>query len=1335
MHASETRVCKCKPTQYLMKHTLMIIVLFQLAAQLLSISLSASEHNPVKVLDANDVRLTFTVRPVTVSLDTIEVGSDQFVVPTFAGATYRESVINEIVVRQWIASYDVIVPNPNGFSFSATELQYRSVDIAFGQKLPLHDRIATQPPLQQKIQVEYTGIARDRHVATIRIVLAETVGGKTTVLDGMIGEFLFSPGPRGTSPNPTVSAQSSLYVLNPEAPWVVQTVNRKSSIGNETQGGTNFENVFRMKIEKDGIYRITADQLKSAGIPTDAETAKSIHVYSNGGAELTEQVPSTPMQYSQETPITIKSNSDGSISSIMFYASGPSGFAFEGGEFRHYIHHYSTFSGYILTWGGNDGLRAVANQLPSGAVVNQPLAVTGRVFNEDELVNPYTSGSGRRWLGRSIENGGSLTVSTILPGLLSTGSVTFKSVVGHKGSKQGTFTVQENGNTVAQRVVPEVPKYMDTYTVATSGLVNAGSMQSDSRSVLKFNYECADRVSTGIIDWFELHYPRAMIADGGTFEFWTDPSLQGVTQYSVNGFGGEVYCYDVTNAWSPKLEINSGNGETFVLKTELTANSPKRFFISSAIQGTSLEKVTYKNYKGKTEGADMVVISHPSLLKSANAYKDYRSAKDNMKVLVVTTDELFNEFSYGAQDPSAIRNFLSYAVMNWVPAPRYALLWGDGHFDYKNISTQTTNFVIPYESLDPDDKDWGLFTYTSDDYYSRVVGDDLRPDIAIGRLPVSSNTIGNRIVEKIKKYETSSATDDWRTRVTMIADDGAAGAGVSDGDLHLGQSETLCNYFVPSPLQPKKIYLVEYPTENVASGRRKPAVTQDFVSTINTTGSLTVNWIGHGNPRVWAHELIFERETTPPQLTNYEKPFFLTAATCDFSRFDLTETQSGAEELVLLANGGAIGVFSATRVVFAYQNAEINQEFHKTLYTRGADGKFPRLGDVLYNVKQKFFASNDEKFYLLGDPTVRLLIPDHKVVFSSVNDKSTTDSVTVVLESLSTVTVSGFVSRPMESNADNSFNGVITISLLDAQKKVTIVDNDERQTVNKFTVPGAALNRGTFKVINGEFQATFVIPKDIAFSAETAKLYGYAYSTDERTAMGMTNKVSVDGVADVRYDDEDGPELNIYMDSRHFNSGEVVRENPILIVDMVDETGINSTGVGIGHELEASFDGGKQIVNLTQNVTTSLENSRSASAQKQIFDLGPGLHSVRVRAWDVLNNFSQKTIEFRIAKSSEGIVSRWVSNYPNPFSSSTTIRYQHNIPKSFTAELRIFDMHGSQVFGTGMATRDMQTAEITWDGRDYLGGLLSSGVYSCVVRVTDEFGSISDITGKVSLIR
>ncbi len=1268
----------------------------------------------VQITQKSSLQTQVSITP-DLAFDTVVSNADTMLVARLPGARVRQNSQGTIV--QAVVSVQIPVAHPGLFALVKTEQTTKPLALPLqALTTPLGNMVPTPPVLDGQFQIKYSGIGRGQCYATLDVVVAETKDGATVM-------------------HPTSVAIVEQALATPVHPSIA---NKQSET---TQAITAMSPVARFVVPQEGVYRITAQQLRDAGLPTDAAAAQSIKVFGWGGRELSEQVQPPLNDVPNEIPLFVSTQGDGSIAEIVFYASGPTGWQYTTSGISHYIHHYDRNVSYLVTTWGNAGKRSQPRQAAQSPVINRPLTVSGFVFNEDELVNPYASGSGRKWLGRSIENGGALVVTLPLPGLVRTGGdVQYRSVVAHRSSVSGTMTAYENGNPIMQRVLPPVPEYMDAYSAPFSGTLSASQLATDARSTLRFEYKCSDRSATGLMDWVEIIYPRGLVADDRSFSFFTDPKLSGVTEYSINGFETDnIYLFDVTEPQTPIQVANAGpSGGLAVIREQLDSGVVRRYYASSNIRSVSLTSLPTLSLRSRADAGElgaMIIITHPDLRESADRYAEYRSSQGEISTTVVTTTEIMNEFGYGTQDPTAIRDFLGYVYRHAVPRPTYVLLWGDGHFDYKQLSTLQTNYVIPYESLDPDDVSYGLSTYTSDDFFVRVEGNDARPDFAIGRLPVTSNEVGDMLRNKIDHYEHHSSQDDWRARAVLMADDGPTSDNKSDGTLHLNQSEDLAANKVPLALQTKKIYLVEYPTDNIARGRRKPGASNDLVSTVNTTGGLLVNWIGHGNPRVWAHEFAFERETTPQRMTNWDKLFFLTAATCDFARFDLTDVQSGAEELVLHPNGGAIGVFSSARVVFSYANSELNKAFYGQLFTPDSTGTSLPLGEVLFRVKQQFTSDNDEKFFLMADPSMRILIPNHKVVFETINGKSISDTALINLKALETVTVTGHIERPLGGGTDTSFTGVATVSLLDGMRQMVVTDDDVAHTINRFTLQGAPLTRGSYRVENGTFVATFVVPKDIAYSTSNATLYGYAYSTDNRSAMGASSSVIVDGISSEQHNDAEGPDIAIYLDSRFFLDGQVVRPTPVLLVDLADATGINATGVGVGHDIEADFDGGSLVENLTETFATSLDNPRAGTASKQIFGLAAGRHSVRVRAWDVLNNSSTATTTFMIAPAGDGVVASWLMNYPNPFSQSTTIRFQHNVNQPFSAVVRIYDAQGRMLVQRDMEIRDMQTAEIQWDGRDGNGNHAGSGVYLCSVQTTLTDGTVGNVYGKLVLIR
>lgn len=1297
--------------RHYMKRILMAVAC---SACLLVTSLAALAGVPkgVRVHTTSATLYSFTYVPVVNAWESVIIDGRTMARPDIVGARQHQNIDGTVV--QWVVRFDVVIPSAHGFEVTRSSIQTTTTPrlLAPIESARSFSGSMPEPLAENGVSVRYAGIARDQHIAEVNIVVAETRNGVTKMMRQADVAIALKP--------------------QTKAPLLLS----KQGYEEVQAEGEMLQNVYRITVDKQGMYRLTADELRKNNIPTDAAAARTLKVFGRGGTELPEHVDSALKNSLAEQDIIVRLNEDGSVLDVLFYASGPTGFAWNGKRMSHYISHYATQAGYLLTWGGSDGKRAQMRTVPSVEPTQRPSRVTGRVFLEEEVSSPYNSGSGRRWFGRGVENPGSMSITTILPGVLQSSTVLYRFSLVNRGSQTGVFTISENGSVFVQKNVSPVPEYMDAYNDTTSAVIDATRLPSDGRSALRLQYESSDQSASGALDWFEIHYPRALSASDGEFEFSTESDLRGPTQYDVFGFSGDIYGFDITNKARPELLGNAANtGGMFAVRTILDSTSPRHYFLTSNVRTATLDRIVFSNLRTKPGNSDIIVVTHPSLIASAEAYAAYRNAGGELSATVVTTEQITNEFSYGVLDPTAMRDYLSHALSTWTKKPRYVLLWGDGHFDYKNISTSQVNFIPPYESLDPYNVPYGLSTFTTDDYFARAVGEDDRIDLSIGRMPITSNDVGNAMLAKIQRYEHNTSTDDWRTRVTMIADDGPTSNGNSDGALHLNQSEELAESYVPREIQSKKVYMVEYPTENIARGRRKPGVNDEILSTVNTSGTLLLNWIGHGNPKVWAHENIFVNTTTPVLMTNEAKPFFLTAATCDFARFDMVESQSGAEDLVLLPNSGAIGVFSSSRVVFSVANAQITKQLYTNIFTRGADGRFPRLGDAMYSMKQTFTSSNDQKFFLLGDPTVRLCIPDRSVVFESINGTQLSDTTNVTLKALSTVTVNGRCTKLGSMEVDSEFNGVATVSLFDATVDVTVIDTDKAHTQNDFRRRGAALSRGSYKVVDGRFTATFVVPKDIGFSSSNATLFGYAVGDSTRFAMGATEDLVVDGVDTAQFTDVAGPEIAVYMDSRKFIPGGLVRTDPILIVDLKDATGINTTGIGIGHDLEASFDEGALIENLTATFSTALEDSRAGTAEKQIFGLQPGHHTVRVRAWDVLNNFTEATTTFRVADSSAGIVTEGISNHPNPFASSTTIRFTHNMSQPFDAALKIFDIQGRMVFEQPMRIADRQTAELTWDAADTGGDLLGTGVYLCVVRIKTDDGLVHDVSGKLSLIR
>jgi hypothetical protein len=1293
-----------------------------------------------EVIKSDQNSLILLYKPVLTKVDTIITKKGiRTIYPIIEGAYSRGEAGSPLKL---IASINVTVPNPKGFDMSYEVRSYNfyngilSPNPQYVKKGNLHDLkyiIDNSKYDNHKeneiVTLNYSGIARNRHIAALKINLTDYFSNKIKIPNEIIITVNFKSN-NTIKKNKNISADDYPVSINNSQTkdWIINYPQKKEKKNAKaTIQGTNDQIWLKLKIDKEGLYKITASKLSEMGYSISKEEIETIKIYGNGGFELSELVDDGINNKLNEQTIIVETNSSGNLDKIIFYGSPANGFKYDPNKgFYHYINHYSNYNYYLITWKGSEGKRAIAKQTPTGDVVNRPTTYTNMLYYEEELENAYLGGSGRTWFGRNYLP---VTFTSQLNNLDRSGEILYRVSFAHRAPSTGQFIVKENNNEIIKSSLNGIGGYYDAYRTEKTATVNASIIAGDNRSSLQFDYSnlSPDATALGYFDWFEIQYPAYLLPLENQIVFFTDPSSTGLTEYSINNFtNSPIYGFEVTDPANPEMIENISNiGGLFAFRNNDTLNRPQRFFISSNFKSPiTIEKVEFADLRNKHANADMIVITHPNLVESAEKYKEYREKQSNIKVEVVKTSDIFIEFASCIPDPTGIRDFLAYAYQNWDNKPRWVLLWGDGHYDYKQIRTQEINYVPTFQTEDNVNSFYEIESYTSDDYFACIHGDDDVLDISLGRLPVYSNETGNWIVAKIDSFENKSSVDSWRSKMTIVADDSWKSTGY-DQSLHTSQAESLWVEIIPEDIQVKKIYLPEYPTVNVTGGRRKPKVMEEIISTVNTGGNLLISFIGHGNPRVWTHEEVFERSISIPQMKNLNKLFFLTAASCDFGRFDDPETRSGAEELILSTLGGSIGTFASSRLVYSEPNHRLNKEFYSNIFARKPEnGMHYTIGEVNLITKISHRDdTNSKKYCMLADPALKLLLPDYNTVIEKINDIDVRKGDTANIKALSKVKIEGMISNPSSTITDESFNGTVIITMLDCDKQIEIHEQDGSSagTIHRYTKNGGALNRSSYPVINGKFTAEFYIPKDISFAGKPGRLYAYAYSEDNRFSNGDTRNFIIDGIDITDIKDNIGPEINIFLDSRDFISGDYVKCKPLLIVDLSDESGINTTGLGLGHRIEAWIDNSPTSLDLTEKFRSSLDNSNSGTAEDYISNLDPGIHTVKVRAWDIFNNFSVAETVFRTSDC-DGIIISNLMNYPNPAGDNTIIKFNHNISPPFTAELKIVNILGQEVNKINEQITSDHSASIEWDLKDKNGRLVSQGNYYYILNLETNSG-------------
>ena len=1105
---------------------------------------------------------------------------------------------------------------------------------------------------------------------------------------------------------------------------------KRSAVQNSVLANGNW---YRFEAPDESIYRIDRTFLTNIGIDVNNIDPRTIKIYNNGGYILPWTQSAARPSDLIEVATIVEGESDGSFDSsdqILFYGRGVNYWEYNNISDRitRNKHWYSKKNYYWLTYGGTNGKRMEIQQSLTGTADLEKS--TTKAFRFQDNDNQNLIGSGLLHVDDDYTNTSKTkTYISMLDGRLSNSEIkyTFQFVNGAKRSN--LLTIEENNAQIFSRFISGAGTgYLSDYVYGgLNRSVNEATYSStlpENRSTLKFTFNPSTISEKGHLDFFEMEFTQNLMNQiSGIPVIFFSELLEGTIKYSASPFGDSNFKqYNISNYSDPKRINITPNGGGFSFITQEDTNSLSKYI---AIHNNDIKvpqngaKVENSNIRGFSPGSKYIIISHKLFSDQAERLKNYRSneAKNKTTSYVAFIDNIYNEFSGGALDPTAIRDFLKYAYENWEIKPEYVLLFGDGDFDYFDILGKGLNFIPTFQTSESMDE---IDSYPYDDFYSRISGDDDLADLGIGRLSITNPEEAEIVVDKIITYETELNKGLWRNKLTLLADDGLTSEG-NDGATHTRQSESLATKHIPKSFDQDKIYLSNFQTINTGLGRRKPDCNTAVIDAINN-GTLIFNYIGHGNPDVWAHEIVFDRSISIPQLRNKEL-FFLTAATCDFGKYDDPNVQSATEEMILMEDVGMIGGLSAVRPVFSLQNAALNEDFYdQMLYEKDSLGQPIPIGKAYHRLKQQRVRDNDLKFHLFADPYLRLNVPILPVEITSVNDAPLTD--TVNMKALSEVTIKGKVNSGTQNNGE----GIITV--YDSERIIFLDDINFNMSEQ-----GGVIFRGRVSVDNGEFATSFTVPKDISYENKSGKIIAYFFN-DEIDGVGYADNFIVGGTDSTKTNDGKGPQIEIYYDDES-ESSYLVNPNFKLRVKLSDETGLNTTGTGIGHKLEAVLNEDEQnSIDLTDYFVGDLNSGgKSGEVNYNFSALEPGEYKIKVNAWDVYNNFASKEDFFTVVEDND-LVIREVYNYPNPFSSNTYFTFQHNLTDPLNVRIKIYTIAGRVIKEIKSFNINDKFVKIEWNGKDEDNNKIGNGTYLYKLIVETVNGEYKEnLLGKLAVIR
>jgi len=1116
----------------------------------------------------------------------------------------------------------------------------------------------------------------------------------------------------------------------------VNTRNVRSYVFNSELSMGNW---YKFHINESGIYRITYDDLKNMGVAMTQINPDMIRIFGNGGKLLSETAGNNPNDDIVENAIQVVTAVPGTFKQgdyILFYGQGTLSWSYSplSGRMEHLTHLYADKAAYFLSIGLLPGLRISSDNSTYGNPNYFSDAYTDVAVYEKDQFN--LTQSGRVWYSDKLDY---YSRTHRLPAfnfnnMIEGENATLKySLAGRSLNSSISFNILANGQNIGNSSVPKLGKY-DYALDVTKTLTFEPSYPSID---LQWQFTPSSTNDFAWLDYMALNVRCGLDFGRGQLAF-RDPTSIGperITRFTLKNMPQQAVIWDVTNPLRPKDIPLQREGDQVKLVRNTAGLVEMVAFDGTAF--LSIEKgakIRNQNLHA-TGNYDMIIVTVPEFKAEADRLAAAHNNVGEISVAVVLLPEIYNEFSSGIQDITAIRDFMKmlYDRGRDQGYPRYLLLFGNASYDVKNRPGGGGNFVPTYES--PNSLR-STASHLSDDYFGLLddgegLGTAGLLDIGIGRLPVRNVEQAKVLADKLIYYLTNTPEThgDWRNIIIIPADD-------EDWNTHLRQAESLADTIRAKfpEFNVDKIYFDAYRQVSTPGGNRFPDVNREIASRVEK-GAILVNYIGHGGIVGWGHERVLEISDILGW-NNYDRMGLFFTATCEFSRFDDPSLVSAGELVILNPNGGAISMITTTRLAYANSNEVLNMSFIDTVFSNAANG-VPRLGDVIkYTKNQSSNSPNTRHLTLFGDPSMALPVPRNKVITTSITNAITGKPLDTIRAN-SMITVAGEM-RSANGTFMPDFNGTVYVKLFDKISKVKTLGQDSESFVKEFEVWKNIIYQGSVSVTEGKFSITFPIPLDIEYKVGKGRLSYYATNGID-DARGYYEDFRIGGAVSELTNDFTGPAIKMFMNDSTFQNGDLTSEFPRFTALLYDESGINTIGNSIGHDILATLDGDSyNAVALNDFYVADLNSYKSGKVKYQYFNLSEGPHTLTLRAWDIFNNSGEATINFVVKKNILLNVDKLIA-YPNPSQGEVWFKLNHNLfDGTLEVEMSIYSTSGELVrlMEPVKVVSDGYTAsEIYWDGRLYDGSPARAGLYLCRVKVRDRNGNISSETAKVIIAR
>jgi len=1077
-------------------------------------------------------------------------------------------------------------------------------------------------------------------------------------------------------------------------------------------------NWVKIQIEQDGIYKLTYSELKKMGFDDPSKVA----VYGYGGWPLEEDFTKPYVDDLPAVPVLRKDDY------ILFYGRGTTKWEAQirNENFTHTNNPYSVYGYYFLT----DGAEVkVPEQIKYDRTTSERIETfDDYLLHEKELVSINLSG--RRLFEKlsqstqTFNDFGNPETLGIVEGEI---YVDCKFVPLTTTSKaQGEITLSFAGN-----------KLYNGNTSLQSGTYTKGK---DMELAQKYEYKAGDHLSVkleykksqqpstdGYVDYIRLNVKRQLKTYNEPYTFFRSfKSRNHISRFVIEGANSACMVMDITDPANCKIIETELTGSTMSF-TIPESNSLREFVLIRTDRTdfpvpVSKGAVECRNLHGWSN-KDMIIISPSTLRKEAERLKEAHETQDGLRVEVVTPEEIYNEFSSGTPDATAYRRFMKMLydkAASKEDRPKYLLLFGDGAYDNRFVTEswskmsdkERENFLLTFQSENSLDEK----SYVTDDYFGFL--DDASNgksvescpvDIGIGRFPIRSVSDARKMVNKVIRYMNNEELGIWKSETCFVADDG--GNADKDKNMHMEQADAAAKTVErqASDILAGRLFFDNY-VKDFSSSNPYEAVTSQMNKKLREGLSL-INYTGHGNTTSWSDEKVLTQQIIDK--FSYSKlPLWITA-TCDFCRFDALATSAG-ESIFLNEKSGGIALYTTVRVAYADTNEIINRHFLESLFTQDANGQYPVLGDVVKETKRKHTGPRNLNFTFIGDPAIKLNLPTYKIRISTINGKDVALD-TPNFRAYDEVVVEGEILSQDNLSVDN-FNGKLDVKVMDSKVSITTRNNFRNESAFKYEDYKNLVYKGSTQVQNGKFSFSFYVPGNISYSGKAGKMILYASDSEQKIeAKGNFTNYKVQGTSDDPLDDHEGPEIvKLYLNDSTFVSGDKVNTTPFFYARLWDQTGVDITEGGVGHDVMLMIDNKPfTSYNLNSYYDNIFGRKGEGEVRFGIPQLSAGMHEAVFKVWDVMGNPTTYTFRFEVDESLKPFITNIVAT-PTPAKGNVEFHLTHNRPESqMKVGIMVYDIAGRlhwkhEETGSSELFKDYV---IDWDLRNNSGSHVRPGVY------------------------